>query len=388
MAATRRTSLDSVPATQSDPRKGQAGSVEVLAHYLPQFHPVPENDEWWGTGFTEWTNVAKARPLFRGHVQPHLPSDLGFYDLRVPEVREAQAELARTHRVTGFCYWHYWFAGHLLLQRPFEEVLATGRPELPFCISWANQSWSGIWHGAPNQILMEQTYPGPEDDQAHFDHLLRAFEDDRYLTVGGRPLLFIYKPGDLPHPARFVEEWNAMAEKAGFSGLYLVASLGESPYLTHHEDGFDAAVYYHFPFDITFARRRRDELMSWGVVKGPRRYAYPEHFSELPSDLSGPIFPCVYPNWDNTPRSGRRGLVATDPTPERFGNHVRRALEVAGSNPPGEQILMIKSWNEWAEGNYLEPDTETGHARLEMLAREVARYERTRTTGDAAPTAR
>jgi Glycosyltransferase WbsX len=360
--------------------------VEILAHYLPQFHPIPENDEWWGTGFTEWTNVTKARPFFRGHVQPHLPSDLGFYDLRVPEVREAQADLARSHRVTGFCYWHYWFAGHLLLQRPFEEVLASRRPELPFCISWANQSWSGIWHGAPNQILMEQTYPGPEDDQAHFDYLLRAFEDDRYITVGGRPLLFIYKPGDLPHPVRFVEEWNAMAEKAGFKGLYLVASLGESPYLTHHEDGFDGAVYYQFPFDITFACRRRDELMSWGVVKGPRRYAYTEQFPELPSDLAGPVFPCVYPNWDNTPRSGRRGLVATDPTPERFGNHVRRALEVAGSNLPGEEILMIKSWNEWAEGNYLEPDSETGHARLEMLAREVARYERAKTAGDAAPT--
>jgi Glycosyltransferase WbsX len=386
VATTDRTTLDSLPATHSDPRKGQAGSVEVLAHYLPQFHPIPENDEWWGTGFTEWTNVTKARPLFRGHVQPHLPSDLGFYDLRVPEVREAQAELARTHRLTGFCYWHYWFAGHLLLQRPFEEVLTSGRPEFPFCISWANQSWSGIWHGAPNQILMEQTYPGPEDDQAHFDYLLRAFEDDRYITVGGRPLLFVYKPGELPHPARFVEEWNAMAEKAGFSGLYLVASLGESPYLTHHEDGFDAAVYYQFPFDITFARRRRDELMSWGVVKGPRRYAYPDQFLELPSDLSGPIFPCVYPNWDNTPRSGLRGLVATDPTPERFGNHVRRALEVAGSNSPGEEIMMIKSWNEWAEGNYLEPDSETGHARLEMLAREVTRYERTKATGDAATT--
>ncbi len=352
--------------------------MEVLAHYLPQFHPIPENDAWWGTGFTEWTNVAKGRPLFRGHVQPHLPSDLGFYDLRVAEVREAQAELARTHRLTGFCYWHYWFGGHLLLQRPFEEVLARKRPDFPFCIAWANQSWSGIWHGAPDRILIEQTYPGPEDDQAHFEYLLRAFEDERYITVADRPLLFIYKPGDLPHPARFVEEWNGMAQKAGLDGLYLVASLGESDYPTHREDGFDAAVFYQFPFADTFAGRWRDHLMSRRLMKGPRRYPYRADFPEPPSDLEGPVFPCVYPNWDNTPRSERRGVLATDPTPERFGNQLRRALELAGSNPSGEQVLMIKSWNEWAEGNYLEPDSETGHERLEVLSREVARYERAR----------
>jgi hypothetical protein len=355
--------------------------MEILAHYLPQFHPIPENDEWWGTGFTEWTNVTSARPLFRGHVQPHLPADLGFYDLRVSEVREAQAELARNHRVTGFCYWHYWFAGHLLLQRPFEEVLASKRPDFPFCIAWANQSWSGIWHGAPDRILMEQTYPGPEDDRAHFEYLLRAFEDDRYITVGGRPLLFVYKPADLPDPARFVEEWNAMAQKAGFPGLYLVASLGESPYRTHHEDGFDAAVYYQFPFAYTFAARSRYYLMRKGVLRGPRRYPYCDEFPELPSHLVGPIFPCVYPNWDNSPRSGRAALLATDPTPERFGRHVRRALEVAATNPAGEQVLVIKSWNEWAEGNYLEPDSETGHARLEALAGAVDGYERARAGG-------
>ena len=349
--------------------------MEVLAHYLPQFHPIPENDEWWGPGFTEWTNTAKARPLFRGHVQPHLPSDLGFYDLRVPEVREAQADLARTHRVTGYCYWHYWFAGHLLLQRPFEEVLASRRPSFPFCVAWANQSWSGIWHGAPHRILIEQTYPGPEDDRAHFDYLLPAFEDDRYITIGGRPVLFVYKPADLPHPARFVEEWNALARKAGFDGLYLVASLGESEYLTHHEDGFDAAIYYRFPFAETRISACRDYLMWRGVLKGPRRYRYADTFYEPPTDLKGPVFPCVYPNWDNTPRSGRRGVLAVDPEPERFGSQLRRALELAGSNPPGQRVLMIKSWNEWAEGNYLEPDQETGHERLEVLAREVARYE-------------
>src|SRR5579871_2769802 len=151
-----------------------ARAARVLAFYLPQFHPIPENEAWWGPGFTEWTNVTRARPLFRGHVQPHLPADLGFYDLRVPEVRSAQADLARRYGLSGFCYWHYWFAGRLLLERPFEEVLLTGAPDFPFCIAWANQTWSGIWHGAPNRILIEQTYPGPDDDRRHFAHLLRA----------------------------------------------------------------------------------------------------------------------------------------------------------------------------------------------------------------------
>ena len=346
--------------------------MEILAHYLPQFHPIPENDQWWEPGFTEWTNVARARPLFRGHVQPHLPADLGFYDLRVDEVREAQAALARRYGLSGFCYWHYWFAGRLLLERPFEEVLHSGEPDLPFCMSWANQSWSGIWHGAPNRILIEQTYPD-DDDARHFAYLRRAFEDPRYIKVNGRPLLFIYKPGDLPRPAAFVERWQTMASEAGLGGLYLVASLGESSYATPLDDGFDAAVYYEFPFQETFMTWFRERLMSRNIIRGPKRYPYRPSLPEPPADIDGPVIPCVYPNWDNTPRAGRRGVLATHSTPERFGTHLRRAIELASRAPAGEQIVMIKSWNEWAEGNYLEPDREYGLARLEAVEAEVRR---------------
>ena len=222
--------------------------MEVIAHYLPQFHPIPENDEWWGKGFTEWTNVVRARPLFRGHVQPHLPGELGFYDLRVEEVREGQAELAQRHGVTGFCYWHYWFAGNGCLSARFDEVLASGRPDFPFCVSWANQSWTGIWHGAPDRVLMEQTYPGEQDDLEHFSNLRRAFEDSRYIRIAGKPLLCVYQPGQLPNAAQFVERWQKMAEEAGLGGLYLVAGLGESDYNSHVGDGFDAAAYYKLPF--------------------------------------------------------------------------------------------------------------------------------------------
>ena len=359
--------------------------MEVIAHYLPQFHPVPENDEWWGTGFTEWTNVTKARPLFRGHVQPHLPSDLGFYDLRVPETREAQADLARRYGVTAFCYWHYWFAGKRLLERPFDDVLTSGSPDLPFCVAWANQTWSGIWHGAPDRILIEQTYPGPDDEARHFEYLLTAFRDQRYLRIDGRPVMHIYKPGELPEPARFVERWQTMAQKAGLDGLYLIAGLGETPYPTYKEDGYDAGVYYQFPFgeervptvwDRAVGRAQGSAVgraMGQTRTVGPKRYPYAEVFPEIPAGLQGPIFPCVYPNWDNTPRSGRGGVLATGATPERFANHMRRALEIARALPEGEQVVFIKSWNEWAEGNYLEPDRETGHARGDALARELGR---------------
>ena len=354
--------------------------MEILAHYLPQFHPIPENNAWWGPGFTEWTNVTRARPLFYGHVQPHLPTDLGFYDLRVPEVREAQAALARRHEITGFCYWHYWFGGRLLLERPFEEVLSLGQPDFPFCVAWANQSWSGIWHGAPDRILIEQTYPGPEDEALHFAYLRRAFEDPRYIRVHGRPILIVYNPADLPEPARFVEQWSPMADKAGLGGLYLVAALiermvgrGENPYPTLAEDGFDAGIHYEFPFEYTPGSRLRGDAISRRLMRGPKRFPYRDTVPQPSFDITGRIIPSVYPNWDNTPRSGRGGVVATNATPERFGEQLRGALRLSAASPDGEQIVMIKSWNEWAEGNYLEPDREYGSARLETLATEVRR---------------
>ncbi len=347
--------------------------MEVLALYLPQYHPIPENDRWWGTGFTEWANVTKSGPLFRGHDQPHLPADLGFTDLRVPETREAQADLARRFGVTGFCYWHYWFAGHRLLERPFDEVVDSGRPDFPFCAAWANQTWSGIWHGAPDRILIEQTYPGPEDDRAHFESLLPAFRDPRYIRVGGRPLFFVYQPASLPDPARFVESWQQMAADAGLGGLYLVAALGESGYRSQQADGFDAGVLFRYPFTRTTTVKVRDRLVARGLMRGPKRYPYPETLADAPDWFTGKIFPGIYPNWDNTPRSGRGGVVATGSTPELFGAHVRRGLEWVSSFPADEQVVVVKSWNEWAEGNYLEPDQEVGTARLEVLRSELVR---------------
>jgi lipopolysaccharide biosynthesis protein len=182
-------------------------AARFIAFYLPQFYPTPENDQWWGPGFTEWTNVVQARPLFEGHYQPRLPADLGFYDLRVAEVRQAQAALALKHGVEGFCYWHYWFHGTRVLDRPFSEVLASGEPDFPFCLSWANETWSRRWHGAgaaADEVLVEQRY-SEEDDLAHVRWLMHAFADPRYIRIGGRPLFLVYRPFDLPDARRTTE---------------------------------------------------------------------------------------------------------------------------------------------------------------------------------------
>ena len=354
-----------------------ARAARVIAFYLPQFHPIPENESWWGPGFTEWTNAARAKPLFRGHVQPHLPADLGFYDLRLPESRQAQADLALRYGVEAFCYWHYWFAGRRILERPYEEMLASGEPDFPFCLGWANQTWSGVWHGAPDRVLIEQTYPSPHDDQMHFEHVLPAFTDPRYLRVDGKPLFYIFRPELLPDVARFVDRWQTLAMNAGLAGLYLVAEvsdlLGRGPtYSRFTSDGFDAGVYVRLP-----ARTDRRSVIKMRLRRKllgqPERFAYATHPAEPPSEVAGDrLHPCIYPNWDNTPRAGRGGLVIERSTPEAFRIHVRAATASLQARPPDHRMLFIKSWNEWAEGNYLEPDLEHGHGFLQVLAAEIA----------------
>nr|NLI51562.1 lipopolysaccharide biosynthesis protein [Propionibacterium sp.] len=348
--------------------------ARAIALYLPQYHPIPENDAWWGTGFTEWTNVTRARRLFPGHRQPHLPADLGFYDLRLPEAREAQAELAAAHGIEGFCYWHYWFGnGRRLLERPLTEVVRSGRPAIGFCVGWANETWSGVWHGASERILVEQTYPGVADARAHFEALLPAFRDARYLTVGGRPILQVYRPGNLPNARSFVDLWQDMARRAGLPGLYLVAALGEDyDHLRATSDGFDAGYYQRLPF-VNSRRNLWVARVRHKLLRQPVIYRYASEPLHWPWPEGAGVQPCVVPNWDNTPRCGRDGIVLTDARPEHFRVHVRDAIERLASRPAEERLLWVKSWNEWAEGNYLEPDQETGRARLEVLREELVR---------------
>jgi lipopolysaccharide biosynthesis protein len=360
-------------------------TVRAIAFYLPQFHPVPENDTWWGKGFTEWTNVAKAKPLYRGHYQPHLPADLGFYDLRVPEVRELQAQMARECGIEAFCYWHYWFAGRRILERPFAEVLASGKPDFPFCLAWANETWSGIWHGESKRILIEQTYPGQDDYRKHFEFLLTAFRDPRYVRVNGKPLLFIYKAELVPDCLNAMNLFRRFAAEAGLPGLHLVG-FAPDPAWDGKAHGFDAITLQ------TMAGLPSAPVYGWGpklrraangtiglrrlsrmIYSGPMNvFRYQDVMDRLivKPQTNTEYYPCVIPNWDNTPRSSNRGWVLHGSTPELFGRHLQQAIEQVEALPEQHRIVFIKAWNEWAEGNYLEPDQKFGHGYLQA-AREA-----------------
>lgn len=347
----------------------QDSRARVIALYLPQFHPVPENDEWWGPGFTEWTNVARARPLYPGHEQPKLPGALGFYDLRLPDTRAAQAELAAAHGVHAFCYWHYWFAGRRMLDLPFGQVLESGAPDFPFCLGWANQSWSTVWTGG-SRVLVEQTYPGPDDHARHFDAVLPALRDPRAVRVDGRPLFFVYRPIDLPDAAGFAQQWRTLAECAGLPGLYLVGETKGG--WSAAASGFDAEL----TVPLYAASRRRFTGRVGSRIDRLRRRPFRVPYDSIapPAHASGPHpeLPVVMSNWDNTPRFGRRGFVLTGATPEAFGRCLRDAIDAVADLPADQRIVFLKSWNEWAEGNYVEPDRQHGTAHLRALAAAVA----------------
>lgn len=347
---------------------------QLIAFYLPQYHPIPENDQWWGPGFTEWTNVAKARPRFRHHYQPHIPRDLGFYDLRLPQTRVAQAEMARTFGITAFCYYHYWFAGRRILERPFNEVLSSGTPDFPFCLCWANESWTGVWHGAPNRVLIEQTYPGAVDDARHFDSLLDAFRDPRYLKIEGKPLFMIYRPWMYAGIKEFIELWRKRAEKAGLPGMFFVTYT--APTEPHHFSvGFDACMVSKMPkirAEIWVSRKNvLRSLQRWVKdVRGiPNVYSYNKLCLELLGERVDGMesYPCLIPNWDNSPRSGKNGLVLHGSNPLLFRKQVYKALEMTWELPASRRLIFVKSWNEWAEGNHLEPDIKFGVQYLQVI---------------------
>ena len=333
-------------------------SARFVAFHLPQFHPIAENDQWWGKGFTEWTNVAKCTPQFPGHEQPKLPADLGYYDLRVPEAREKQAQLAREHGLEAFCYWHYWFNGKRLLQRPIDEILKSGNPDFPFCFAWANETWSRRWLGEEKEILIKQTYSA-EDDLQHARWLAEAFADPRYLRVNGRPVFVIYRPADLPQPQRTIETIRAQCKRRSVGEPYLLA-------MTAHMQkdwrnlGFDGNV---------------DFEPQLGVVPGVMKDGLKVFDYALARDLMKkrkrdfPFHPCIFVNWDNTPRRGRNGVVFVGSTPQLFGAGLEEIVRSVQQEPLEERLVFINAWNEWAEGNYLEPDQKHGRAYLEQVRR-------------------
>jgi len=353
--------------------------ARVLAFYLPQFHPTPENDVFWEPGFTEWTNVGKARPLYHGHKQPKLPTELGYYDLRVPQVRQQQADLARRYGVEGFCYWHYWFGGgKQLLEKPLQEVVATGKPDFPFCVAWANESWRGFDHGLKlDSFLIEQCYPGEEDDKAHFMSLLPAFRDRRYITVDGKLLFLVYHPLDNPQAIeKFVALWRRLAAENGLPGFYFVGityfpDKESDAILRLGFDGINISRFHDYKKKLPGVMRTASlgqKLLGRPLVV-PYAKVAPTQIGE--SEKNENVFPTVYSNWDHTPRSGRRGVVFHGSTPSLFRALLQKAVVAVGGKKPDYRLIFLKSWNEWAEGNYVEPDREFGRGYLEAVSEVV-----------------
>jgi len=350
-------------------------SIRTIAFYLPQFHPIPENDEWWGPGFTEWRNVAQARPLFPGHYQPHLPADLGFYDLRLPEVREAQAELARRHGIHGFCYYHYWFNGRRILERPFTEVLASGKPDFPFCLCWANENWTRVWDGGGQDMLLQQHYSAA-DDLAHIRALIPAFADPRYIRANGRPLLLVYRTELLPEPARTAEVWRAETSKAGIGDLYLARVENFVSRVDPASIGFDAAVEFA-PLGAQVGKVKfRGSIHRLLAKLRLLSSAYTDnrvsnYLALMLGMLAKPEptfkrFRCVTPMWDNTARRRTGARVYIGSTPELYKAWLAEvARQTVDKFPPEEQVVFLNAWNEWAEGCHLEPDLKWGRQYLE-----------------------
>lgn len=356
--------------------------MEIIAFYLPQYHPTLHNNEWWGEGFTEWTNVAKAKPLFRGHYQPKIPADLGFYDLRMAEIREKQAKLALGAGITGFCYYHYWFGnGQQELELPFKQVVETGTPDFPFCLCWANESWYRKFWNKDGSVgdkkdLAIQSYPGDNDIVQHFRELLPAFKDGRYIRIKGKILFMVYKPLQIPDPKRFMDIWRRLAKENDLDDFLFVGFSynSDNEYEKIMQAGYDAMVACRLGYGkqsllVTAIRK----IVSWFIDK-PMTFPYKKIYPTLIGDLEAKkdnVFPTMIPNWDHTPRSGNHGYLYTNSTPDLFEKHAEQVIGSVIKKPLEQQVCFIKSWNEWGEGNYMEPDLKFGHGYLQALRKAI-----------------
>lgn len=357
---------------------GEKSRIRPIAFYLPQFHPVPENDEWWGKGFTEWTNVTKAKPLFKGHYQPHLPADLGFYDLRLPEVREAQAALAKEYGIHGFCYYHYWFNGRRILERPFEEVLASGKPDFPFCLCWANENWTRTWDGRNKEVLLEQKY-SDEDDYEHIRYLSKAFRDSRYIRVNGKPVMIVYRVANLPDAKKTSSIWREECRRLGLGEIYLCSvetnAEGQTP---PEEYGFDASIEFQplwknagEPERKGFFWRLLQKLrLSERAYSRNNIYDYEELVKKMlaKKKVSHKEFPGVSPSWDNSARR-EKALIIKNATPGAYERWLEKVLSDFKPFSRDENFVFINAWNEWAEAAHLEPCRKWGRGYLEATRR-------------------
>ena len=371
--------------------------TKLIALYLPQFHTIPENDQWWGEGFTEWTNVKKSTPLYEGHDQPRIPLNENFYNLLDDDVKIWQANLAKEHGIFGFCYYHYWFkGGKQLLEKPAEQMLVNKEVDLPFCFCWANENWSRNWDGGNREILMEQDYGGKDDWEKHFQYLLPFFKDERYITVDGKPLFVIYKPEQIIDIYQMMNYFKKRAVESGLSGLCLAFQF--PTYYTdmfYREDIFD----YRIGFEPVYSRnassmqkpgmsnkvsllrktlgenvvsayrksRQGKTGSNWGKAQSLAMYFYDETWEQiLKNQWTQEFLPGAFVDWDNTPRN-KHGVVYEGFSIERFEKYMRCLIKRA--NEESKPMIFINAWNEWAEGAFMEPDEKYGYQKLEAIKR-------------------
>lgn len=365
--------------------------VEIIAFYLPQYHPFPENDEWWGKGYTEWTTVGKAKPLFKGHNQPRVPTELGYYDLRLPIIREQQAQMARDAGVTAFCYWHYWFGnGKRLLADVFNEVLESGKPDFPFCLGWANHNWSAKnWNAdgtTTNRLLIEQTYPGEEDMRMHFEFLLKAFRDERYVKIDGAPLFLIYDGETFP--IEYLRNLKTWTREAGFPDLYMISKqdifisrkqLLDMGYNAVYSEMATKWTQYTDDCLISKAKRVSQKYKDKFIAKLLHHPPFiTEYRKYVKNVLQEPLneetyIPMIIPQWDHTPRSGWNGTLFINATPDRFYHLAKEVLSAVSDKK--YPVIFLKSWNEWGEGNMMEPDLTYSRGFIDALHNAVEEVE-------------
>ncbi len=366
--------------------------MKIIAFYLPQFHNIPENDEWWGDGFTEWVNVKKAKPIFEGHVQPRVPLNKNYYNLLDDEVKIWQATLAKKYGIYGFCYYHYWFDGKLLLEKPMEQMLANDKIDIPFCICWANEPWTRAWVGE-TKTLIPQKYGDKKEWKEHFDYLLPFFKDKRYILDEDRPLVIIYRPEIIDVLNDMLDYWNDLAKQAGFLGLkfaYQSAGMDQLPKEKRNDSRFDYDIEFQPAYAFTklnkntmpilrkikkylsdFIEKRTGLTLRFigsGKIAALNRVDYDQAWHTIldTKPESNKNVPGAFVDWDNTPRHGSRGRVYIGRTPEKFNRYLTQQI-IRAKEIYHKDMIFMYAWNEWAEGGYLEPDEENGYAYLEGI---------------------
>ncbi|MBP6057754.1 MAG: glycoside hydrolase family 99-like domain-containing protein [Nitrosomonas sp.] len=335
----------------------------LIAFYLTQFHPTPENDAWWGKGFTEWTNVTKAKPLFESHYQPHLPSDFGFYDLRVRETRRDQISMAKHYGIDGFCYHYYWFSGKRILNLPLDDMLADPESNMPFCLCWANENWTRRWDAADHEVLIAQKYL-PEDDLNFIQSLIPFFNDKRYIRVDDKPFLIVYRPQHLPNARKTLNVWREYCQSIGLGEIHLCAALthGNEDYA---QFGFDSGIEFpphnlkhgNVNNAVNFFEAFQGNVMQYATIAQ-------SYIDRIYGTSTTRVFKTVFPSWDNTARTHSRALVVLNGTPENYEYWLSSTIDIAQRSNNGDQLVFINAWNEWAEGCHLEPDRLFGHGFL------------------------